>query len=940
MSLNDRQSEFKRYLKDQLFNSIRPLMFDELETTASGFADLLYKDLTPYEVNEVLKQLTQENTVKMALGDSIVDKDTFEPWIERRRKETETPRWDAYKKLLIRRDWEENVIRTLDVQTDEVVELLGDPLSSNGEWPRRGLLMGEVQSGKTATYLGILNKALDYGYGLIVVIGGHTEDLRQQTQMRFDTDLLGVDSETWDDGINNSARRYVGVGENSNLRAHLMTTVRHDFSKSKRGSSITWVDGGLPTVFITKKTPSLINNIRTYIKDQAPGGRLDIPLIVVDDESDWGTPNTRDKVDPTSVNLAIRALLDVSTRSSYLAITATPFANIFMDDQAAFEFHEKPKKGDSEEKGSGAILSDLFPSDYIRVTFPPNNYSGIGTYFGEGGHSAISVAVEDCVALIPIKHKNHHPVAQLPQSMEAAVMQFMLGTAVRRLRDNRVRPASMLINVSRFKSVMHSVASLVDAFRGQVVDVILAEFARNAPEKSLAATRLREVWDESFAEQSDVSWEQVSKKLLEIAGEFRTELINGDTAKDRAKRRKLMTVTEREADDLIPRVVVGGDILSRGLTLEGLQVSYFVREPRTMDTLMQMGRWFGYRPAFGDLVRIWMPETTQLSFSRSAEVTEELRETLLEMKARELTPKDFGLRVRVHPDSVDIVAANKGRNAETVSVGPTVWENRLLECVDLPGDDESDRANQEAVESLIARLGSTGSVKTFGGYDAWVGVSVEAIQDFFRQYQGAPGNLSFGRAGGSTLPVADAIRVAPGPDRWQVVLVTTTREGEDHHFGPSHSVKMSVRNRMKRHRVSRGITLSNRRLATASDVVNSLVASERERIVANPALRTDGSPMSSQALTLARIDHPILLVYVVTAPKPTGPEGENDFEAVDPGTTRVAVAIAFPKMTQEQIADAAREARTYKVNQVFWRAYNGFVDDLGDDEIDGDGDDL
>jgi len=270
MPLSDNQAKFKTYLKEQLFNRARPLTFDELEKKAAGFASLLFEDLCAIDIDEVIKELTYENTIEMPLGDSIVDKATFKPWIAQRKDETETPRWDAYKKILISRDWEENVIRTLDAQTDEVVELLGDPTQVGGNWPRRGLLMGEVQSGKTATYIGILNKALDYGYRVIVIIGGHTEDLRQQTQARFDTDLLGVDSETWEDGISNAAIRYVGVGKISRLRAHLMTTVRHDFSKSKRGSSITWVDGGLPTVFITKKNPSLLNNIRKYIKDQAP----------------------------------------------------------------------------------------------------------------------------------------------------------------------------------------------------------------------------------------------------------------------------------------------------------------------------------------------------------------------------------------------------------------------------------------------------------------------------------------------------------------------------------------------------------------------------------------------------------------------------------------------------------------------------------------------
>jgi hypothetical protein len=935
MPLNDRQTDFKGYLKDQLFNRVRPLIFDELETKAVGFASLLFEDLTATEIGEVLQELTQENSVEMALGDSIVDPTTFRPWIAQRREEVPTPRWDAYKKLLVSRDWEANVIRTLDSQTDDVVELLGDPKQVNGTWPRRGLLMGEVQSGKTATYLGILNKALDHGYGVIVVIGGHTENLRQQTQTRFDTDLLGIDSETWEDGISHAAIRNVGVGEIHGLRAHLMTTVRHDFSKSKRGSGITWVEGGIPTVFITKKTPSLLNNIRTYIKSQAQGGRMNIPLIVVDDESDWGSPNTRNTEDPTSVNKAIRALLDVSTRSSYLAITATPFANIFINDQAAFEFVEKPRRGELVADSPGTVLNDLFPSDYIRVMFPPSTYRGISTYFPESGHPAINTEVDDCLKIMPIKHKNHHPVTALPESLETAIIEFLLGTAVRRLRDQKVKAASMLVNVSRFKSVERQVAELAEHFLGATKAMILGEFARQTVAKSVAAKRVQNVWDKHFVNVTDVIWDDVATKLVEIAPEFRIDLINGDTAKERAARRKLMNVAEREADDLIPKIVVGGDILSRGLTLDGLQVSYFVREPRTMDTLMQMGRWFGYRPRFDDLVRIWMPETTRADFAHSAEVTDELRETLVDMKARELTPRQFGLRVRVHPDSVDIVAANKGRDTEVIEVGPIIWQNKLAESYDLSRDAEVDQANQGAVEALITRLDPAKSIKTDGGFDSWQNVPLDAVQEFFQTFQGAQRSQTFGRGADGILPITDAFKAAPGSDRWSVVLVSSGK-GQPHAFSEDFNVAMSVRNKMGRSRLDGHIRVDRRRVSSGEDLIGSLLEPDRKAMDAKPRFTADGREVTSQVRTLHWIDHPILMIYAVTAQNPDPHKDSVDLEEVEIGLTRVAVAIAFPKMTQEEIEDATRGAKTYQVNQVYWRAYNGFVDDEGDDEVDED----
>lgn len=392
-----------------------------------------------------------------------------------------------------------------------------------------------------------------------------------------------------------------------------------------------------------------------------------------------------------------------------------------------------------------------------------------------------------------------------------------------------------------------------------------------------------------------------------------------------------MTAEDRLADDLIPKIVVGGDILSRGLTLDGLQVSYFVREPRTMDTLMQMGRWFGFRPNFDDLVRIWMPESTQQTFVHSAQVTDELRETLLDMKAGGLTPRDFGLRVRVHPDSVDIVAANKGRDTEVVELGPTVWENRLAESYDLSGEDSVDLTNQAAVERFIEVLGAENWVPTSGGFKSWQNVSLETVLSFFRDFQGDARSQWFGRGSSGLPPIADSFEMAPGYDEWSVVLVSSGEAGV-HSFGENFPVNMNRRNKMGKSTIDGHIHLDRGRVSTGSDVMASLLRSERVLIEQNPPLAPSGKKLGSQASALASITHPMLMIYVVTADAPVAPE-ESHLVAVDRGLTRIAVTIAFPKMTQDQIVAAANESKTYQVNQVFWRAYNGYVEDPGDDEV-------
>jgi hypothetical protein len=305
------------------------------------------------------------------------------------------------------------------------------------------------------------------------------------------------------------------------------------------------------------------------------------------------------------------------------------------------------------------------------------------------------------------------------------------------------------------------------------------------------------------------------------------------------------------------------------------------------------------------------------------------------MKARGLIPRDFGLRVRIHPDSVNIVAANKGRDTEVIEIGPIVWENRLAESYDLSGDDKIDQKNQEAVEALIKRFGATEYKMTHGGFHSWQNVPLDTILDFFRTFQGDGHSQWFGRGADSTLPITDAFKTAPGSDRWSVVLVSSG-EGKDHDFGP-YKVRMSVRNKMGQSKSDGHIRLDRRRVLTGSDLKRSLTKSEWEAMEAEPKFTTSGKPMSPQARTLSWITHPILMIYAVTAEYPSNPDDSESLKKVELDLTRIAVAIAFPKMTQEQIEEATRDSKTYQVNQVYWRAYNGFVEDQGDDEADEDG---
>lgn len=907
MTLSVAQARCKAWVTKNLLQSDGVVTMENLEGNLQVIRPALFGDLSEDDISAVVDELTLEYEITMSKGESVVDPATYRPWLDDR-STTETPHWLAYKELLADKGWPATVIDSLDAQTDEMVELLGDPLAS-GCWSRRGLLMGEVQSGKTATYIGALNKALDYGYRIVIVVGGHTEALRRQTQERLDSDLLGYNTEYQDDNIAPPAGEFlVGVGVIDNtLVCNSLTTVRADFSSSSRTAQVLRVDSPTPTVFVIKKNARVISNVASYLRRQAGNGLLTTPMVVIDDESDWGTPNTGKEEDPTRVNRSIRELLGVAERSTYMGITATPFANIFMDDESVLE----PSSGN--DSASQERLPDLFPTDYIRVMASPSNYYGVGQYFGGSETPQILTSVDDCLEIIPIKHKRDHLVSHLPASLEAAVRHFIVGTAMRRAQDPRSRPASMLINVSRFNDVQSQVSTLVDDYLKETVDRIAAGLARRRLTSGIEA-ELREAFDELRTPSFEGSWEETKKQLLGMTGDFRVELINGPAGSDRTKRRERMSAQQRRDEDEMPTIRVGGDILSRGLTLEGLQVSYFVREPRTMDTLMQMGRWFGYRDAYSDLVRIWLPESTKSDLEYSHEVTDELRQLLFQMRALKLTPKEFGLRVRSNPDSVAIVARNKARKSELVDVGPLVWSARVAESYLLSADQAVQASNRDAVLELLKKAQSEGIREEARNknFNRWGCVPKVIIERFFTRFRGHPEDPYWGDGDGLIAPLGLGILELPQIECCDVVLVAGS--GDPAALLDDELTKTSVRNTISRS--GNLIKLANRRVVAAGDVAGSLRSEDRCPGAEGPL---------SQRQALDCITRPLLMLFAITSPQPRPPVGHEPLR-ITADNPVFAAAVAFPRVDPQTALEIAETGHRYLVNSVWLRSAHGYED--------------
>jgi hypothetical protein len=904
------------------------ISLDEVRARASGVAPFLARSLEPSHIEEVIARVTEMRSVELRLGDGVVDPTTFRPWLSDRKAEASSVRWDAYRQLLTNRGWAPGVITTLDTQTDTIVELMGDPLQ-DGDWARRGLVIGEVQSGKTATYVGILNKAMDYGYKIIIIIGGHTEDLRRQTQRRVDTDLIGTDSE--DDLDNVIAQRSTAVGVGllqSEAFSHVLTTVRSDFSSSAKRANRLSLEGDVPFVFVVKKNAGVLRNLATYLKARAQKNRLSVPLIVVDDEADWASVNTKSEDDIAAVNFRIRQLLESSSRSSYLGITATPFANILIDDE---------------------IDADLFPRDFIHALQSPSNYVGVEQYFGEeddGRATAIRTDIDDCLALLPFGHKKTARFEELPASLEDAIAVFLVGTAIRRLRDEGVRPSSMMVNVSRFMDVQAKVHARVGEMLTRTAAGVAAEFGRQEDyEHSPETARLFRAYNAEYAAQA--TWLQIREALRDVVPGVRAELVNGNTMQKRNKRLAEMTREERAEEAALPTVYVGGDVLARGLTLEGLLVSYFVRRAGAADTLLQMGRWFGYRPNYDDLVRIWIdPDVVDL-FTYVADVSRDLRGSLKEMRAARMTPKEFGLKMQRHPESFLITSANKQKNATEVLGDPTPVGvvGSKLESVSLSCRPSDLARNRDAFMKLLHEMSETEPASPSGeeadrqaSNVEWRDVPSYVVLDFFHTFRGSDFDPFFGSPSGSgPAQLAGALDGIPDGELWTVAVISG--QGSDIALPGGHKIKSTIRNRIERIDSRQIYQLANRRVASPGDLRSTLTQDEIAKgcrwQAEQRSLReedVDIKSLSEQELVTHSIMRPRLLMYMITTsdPEPTADRTPPVITKTEP---LIAVYVAVPGQPVDKEAQYLRGGMArFVANKVYTRSLGYGVDADSSDE--------
>lgn len=683
---------------------------------------------------EILKaKLMSIYNVRVEPMQILEGRDRRKPWLMAF-KAAETSNWsfwNRYKYYLDhQKGFEPATIQGIDDMTDKILDRFFNPRKTDVIVSKKGLVVGQVQSGKTANYTGLVCKAADTGFNLIIVLAGIHNNLRSQTQLRLDEGFLGFDTQF--ERANTKETTKIGVGlipgfDDAIANSYTTNAEKGDFTSRSANTAGFNFNAPQPALLVVKKNASVLKRLNTWLNTHAENGKINNKsLLMIDDEADNASINTNASGDePTTINKHICSILTKFNRSAYVGYTATPFANIFipLDD------------------------SNLFPRDFIINLPAPSTYIGPDKVFGtsivpdDSNDELLPIvtSINDFQNFVPNKHKKDDAkpsLNEMPESLRLAIKCFIVTCAIRILRGQEHKHNSMLIHVSRFQLWQNHIKDLVVRIFNyykqeiEVGDRMVLEELRQVFEvdrndyksyktttQSIIESRYKNIDDSLIVH----SWEDVKGQLFKAVQKITVKSINGSS-------NDVLTYYDNKEDG-ISVIAIGGDKLSRGLTLEGLSISYFLRASKMYDTLMQMGRWFGYRSGYVDLCRLFTSSELNEWYRHITLASEELREEFSYLYEVGGTPEDYALRVRNHPGVLQITSLTKMRYANTVEVS---WAGRLVETYQLLKDRENRHANFVDADNLLCKLGDYElKEKNY----LWRNVAVDDVITFFENYR-------------------------------------------------------------------------------------------------------------------------------------------------------------------------------------------------------------
>ncbi|MDG2260584.1 MAG: Z1 domain-containing protein [Paracoccaceae bacterium] len=884
------------YFKNKLSNE--RFITNELirETIANDrFAAVLSED----ESRQLGRHLEASFVIVQNVGDIITSE--CQPWVVGRKPDTDYFYWNRLRDYLLGKDvLPPNVVSTLDTVTDDILDCCGNP-EVTAAWNYRGMVIGHVQSGKTTNYSALITKAADSGYKVIILLAGITNSLRSQTQQRIDEYFIGRKSV-----FNAAAQEPLEIrnfGGARNKDPDFGTTRDQDFNRMTAVIGAPFASLKEPKIFVIKKNKSVLENLNTWIRDQAHGHAVDYPLLLIDDEADNASINTsKDPNLSTTINTLIRELMANFTRSSYVGYTATPFANIFIEPDSTHDMESE----------------DLFPRNFIKALDPPSNYCGAHRIFAENGdlRSESVRMISDYPDILPLKHKKDILLEILPPSLNEAIRAFVLARAIRCNRENGDRHCTMMINVSRFNDVQSGIEGLVYAYLEQLKASISVSARSARPFEDPNIQDLAATFEKEYSD-CGASFTELLLVLNTAASTIRVSTVNmrgGNLNYETHKKTGLHVIA------------IGGLALSRGLTLEGLVTTYLLRNVGASDTLMQMARWFGYRPGYEDLCRIYLPEEAAEHYMHTNLAVEELRAEINYMKDSGLTPYDFGLKVRQSPTGIKITAANKMRSASEIKLAADL-SGRFIQGHAIFNDQGLNLKHRGAISSFLCGIGAPS--REAKGRPYWKNISGDKIVNLLKEFRFPEKVINLTHISGTSSLLGDYIsdRLSGELSEWDVAIAS--RKKGEAGIPPVENLMQG----RELHPSLRTAAIIEGRLYRFTGTSNSVGDQDSVKIGLDSELinQADKSNkiVGDKTNKYCRVrERPLMIIYLVAVNKTSIPGCMlEDYS--------VSLAFCLPP-TQQLVRE-----QTYQVNEIFRRSViQPFEDEIDDDAeklLEGDG---
>ena len=728
---------------DSLYNKVR----DKTLTIATSLG---HKEVDEHTLKNYFNTAKNEylsvNPIDPGLSYSLTKKD-FKTWLTDERKNSLKGKWsysDRYWDYLEESGRSNKVIEEIKNSSYSILQKLEDPECKTESY-RKGLVVGAVQSGKTGNFNAVINRAIDSGYKLIIVLAGIMEDLRSQTQDRIEKDVIGegklADSEAIGPKGVGHIHRFGVLGESNIQQVDSATSIKKDF-----GRIVKDMDKSLNGryVLVCKKNVSILRNLIVWLHNSLGEGKNkhNIPFLIIDDEADNASLNNlgyKGKNYATKTNEYIRAILNLFYVKSYLGYTATPFANVLQDRNESPDMDTvikyKLNNGEEIEK-KVKLVDNIFPDDFIELLTPPSNYVGAKQIFEtvdiinnladenekiplvappvddhvEEFPSRLHMSNEELIGVENITSKDEWDdrfgfegylgfdtyseyrkgtdaatkddnfPKKLPESLKTAIKCFVIALAIREYRkpgmmlSETYQPHNtMLVHISRFTLWQNKTKTLIQKY----INEIISRLKNDKPKSPNSIYyELEQLW---YSENGFAHIVENIKLYLPkgYEDEFMTPLVFDSLVPnfiEAVSGLEVKAINSLTKDSLVypknkPKkiIAVGGNRLSRGFTLEGLTINYFIRVTNYSDALLQMGRWFGYRPGYLDCCKIFTTHDSYDKFNSTTKCIEELESEFVKMESQGKTPREFNLRVKKHPSTLKITRPSILKNAKVVN---------------------------------------------------------------------------------------------------------------------------------------------------------------------------------------------------------------------------------------------------------------------------------